>query len=153
MEARLFKWSCLVLAAATAAVMLWMLDDMRSELKATNATVNKSLPRILDNIDKTTTTVAGVANDIAALRDLTGLSSAQGDPSLVQYADSVLDFLEAQPNAQIGLTKLVGQGLKDVVPVAEWVRSTRKESLWSTFRSDSKRELLDRLCTNKFGSA
>lgn len=145
MEARVFKWSCFGLAAAVSVVVLWMVNDMR-------ATVKAQLPQILANVSTTTTTLAAVSKDIEAFRKLAGFVDTPQDRSLVVYADSILSFLEAQPEGKIGLTKIVGNGLKDVVTAAEWAHDSRKEALWLTFRAATKKELLDRLSKNKFGS-
>ncbi len=153
MEGRIFKWSCFGLAAVVCAVLLYLLDDMRREIRRTNETVNAHLPQILANVSTATTTLADVSKDINAFRDLAGLADSAGqDRSLVVYADSVLDFLEQQPQGQIGLSKLVGKGLKDVITSAEWARDTRKEALWLTFRASTTKELLERIGKNKFGS-
>jgi hypothetical protein len=152
MEARLFKWSCFGLAAVVCAVLLYLLNDMRTEIRRTNQTVNAHLPQILANVNTATTTLAAVSKDINAFRDLAGLVDTPQDRSLVVYADSILDFLEQQPEGQIGLSKTFGQGMKDVVPSAAWARDSRKEALWLTFRASTKAELLQRIGKNKFGS-
>lgn len=152
MEARIFKWSCFGLAAAVCAVLLYLLNDMRVEIRRTNETVNAHLPQIMANVNTATTTLAAVSKDINSFRDLAGLVDTPQDRSLVVYADSVLDFLESQPQGQIGLSKVVGKGLKDVVTSAEWARDSRKEALWLTFRASTKQELLERIGKNKFGS-
>jgi hypothetical protein len=145
MEARLFKWSCFGLATVVCAVLLYLLNDMRGELRRTNDTVNAHLPQILANVNTATTTLAAVSKDINAFRDLAGLVDTPQDRSLVVYADTVLDFLEQQPEGQIGLSK-------DVMTSAEWARDSRKEALWLTFRASTKAELLQRIGKNKFGS-
>lgn len=150
MESRVFRWSCFALATLAIAALLWMVNDLRVEAKRTNAMVSAQLPAVLHNVKIATDTLAHVAKDIESLRDLTGLASAPGDRSLVQYADSVLDFLETQQGT-IGRTKVIGQGLKDVVPAQDWVTGARKEALWLSFRASSKQELLDRLGKTKFG--
>jgi hypothetical protein len=154
MEARVFKWSCFGLALVFVGAMLWMLNDVRVEVKRTSTTVNEHLPTMLANVKQGTEVLAALSKDIQKLRDLAGIANTAAgtrDTSLVAYADSVLDFLETQ-KGQIGLDKLVGKGLKDLVPVDEWARGARKEALWLTFRANSKHELLDRLGKNKFGA-
>lgn len=145
-----FRWTALGLAAAVAAVLLWMLNDVRTELKRTNAVVAQQLPTILENVKTGTTTLAAVSKDIDGLRNLVG-AGAPRDRSMVVYADEILDFLERQPG-QIGLPRLVGKGLKDLVSVAEWTSAARKEALWLTFRASSKAELAERLAKNRYGS-
>lgn len=150
MDNRLFRWACFAVGVAAVAILLWMIDDLRREAKRTNAIIDAQLPRILDNAKTATDTVAKLAKDIEAMRDLAGLS-APADRSLALYADALLDYLEAQPG-QIGLDKKLGSGMKDLLPVADWVRDARREALWLTFRASTKADLLDRLAKNKFGS-
>lgn len=152
MEARIFKWSCFGLATVVCAVLLYLLNDMRTEIRRTNETVNAHLPQILANVNTATQTLAAVSKDINSFRDLAGLVDTPQDRSLVVYADSILDFLEQQTTGQIGLSKIVGKGLKDVVSAADWARDSRKEALWLTFRASTKKELLERIGKNKFGS-
>lgn len=152
MENRVFKWSCFALAGVVCGALVYLLYDLRSELKRTNATVNAHLPQIVANVNTATATLAAVSKDVESFRDLAGLVDTPQDRSLVVYADSVLDFLEAQQAGQVGLEKITGKGLKDVVSAAEWARDSRKEALWQTFRASTKKELLERLATNKFGS-
>ena len=152
MEARVFKWSCFGLAAVACGFLLYLLYDLRNELKRTNETVNAHLPQIVANVHTATATLAAVSKDINSFRDLAGLVDNEKERSLVVYADSILDFLESQPQGQIGLAKITGSGLKDLVSAAEWARDSRKEALWQTFRASTKQELLERMAKNKFGS-
>lgn len=149
-ESSVFRWTGLGLAALVAGVLLWMLNDVRSELKRTNAVVSQQLPTILDNVKQGTSTLAQVSKDIDNLRNLLG-AGAPRDRSMVLHADALLDHLEKLPG-QIGLTQIVGKGMKDLVPVAEWVAAARKEALWLTFRAASKAELAERLAKNRYGS-
>lgn len=153
MEHRIYRWSCLGLAVIAVAAVLWMLNDARLAMRNTADTVNRSLPPILKNVRRSSEVVAALAKDIQALRDLAGVSGKTRDKSLVAYADSILDLVSSQ-RGQIGLTKKVfGSGLKGLRPVSEWVQAARKEALWLTFAANSKRELLKRLCKNKWGSS
>jgi hypothetical protein len=147
----LFKWIALVVASIAGAVVIWMINDVRTELKATNAIVTKQLPAILDNAKQVGDTMVKLAKDIEALRNLAGVGGAR-DKSLAIYADGLLDYLDKQPG-QIGLEKVLTKELKELVPVTEWVAGARKEALWLTFRANTKAELLDRLGKTKFGSA
>jgi hypothetical protein len=146
----LFKWIALGIAAIGGAVVIWMVNDVRTELKRTNAIVTEQLPAILENAKQVGDTMARLAKDIDALRNLAGVGAAR-DKSLAVYADSIMDFLDKQPG-QIGLEKVIGKELKELVPVSEWVAAARKEALWLTFRANTKADLLDRLGKTKFGS-
>lgn len=150
MEARVFKWVCLALAAIAAGIVIYLLDDARRELERTNQLVHEHMPEILANARLASETLARVSKDIESVRDLAGLS-APGDRALATYADGVLDFLEQQPG-QIGLEKVLGKQLKNMLPAADWARDARKEALWLTFRARTRAELLERLGKNKFGS-
>jgi hypothetical protein len=152
MEQRAFKWCGLGLATIACGMLIYLLNDMRLELRRTNAIVNQHLPQIVANVNTATATLANVSKDIESFRDLAGFANVPTDRSLVTYADSLLDFLEAQPGAQVGVTKLVGSGITDLVPAAAWVRAARKEALWLSIRASTKAELLDRISKTKFGS-
>ncbi|MBX3157459.1 MAG: hypothetical protein KF773_15900 [Deltaproteobacteria bacterium] len=154
MEARVFRWSCLGLAAVVLGILLWMVNDVRVEVKRTSVTVNEHLPHVLANLKTSTDAVAKLAEDFKNLRNLAGVGAAGAsrDGSLVAYADSMLDYLETQKGARIGLDKLVGSGLKDLEPIDDWLRGARKEALLLTFLVKSKKDVLERLCKNKFGS-
>ncbi|MBI5367499.1 MAG: hypothetical protein HZA54_10720 [Planctomycetes bacterium] len=152
----MFRWSALAIALLACAVLGWVVFDLRRDLKRTTETVNQNLPRILEHTQKTTQVLANLSEDVRALRDLAGLADGAGgavrDPSLVRYADDVLDRIEAS-GAQIGLAKKVfGSGLKDLLPAAEWVRGARKEALWLAFRATSREELLRGIGQNMYGS-
>ena len=147
-----FRWSCLGLAAFVSAALLWMVNDMRVAVRANIDTLNENLPEILANTKRSTATLAVVSDDIRHVRDLAGVANGPRDKSLVQYADRLLDLVESS-GAQIGLKKkLLGSGLKELVPAEEWSVSARKEALWLSLRAKSKTELLERLSANKFGS-
>jgi hypothetical protein len=150
----MIKWFYFGLAAVAVAAVLVLLYDLRSQMKAASATVNEKLPRILEKTEQSAETLATLSNDIREIRDLAGLPQTEHDKTLVRYADSVMDAVQAS-GGRIGTKPLLGGGdkLKDPVPVAEWVAGARKEALWQTLRAKSQRELLDRLCETKFGSA
>lgn len=150
MEARIFRWACLGLAAVAVAIVIYLVNDVRGELKRTNQVVHDHLPELLANAKAASATIAHVSKDIESLRDLAGMT-APSDRSLATYADSVLDFLEAQPG-EIGVEKVIGKKLKNLIPAADWARDARKEALWLTFRASTKAELLQRLGKTKFGS-
>lgn len=142
----------LAVMLALAAWFGWMLNDLRLELKRSAQTVNRDLPVILANTRKSTETLAEVSSDIKELRNLAGVDDTQRDKTLVTYADSILDLVERQHEAQIGVEKLIGKSLSDPLPAKEWVAGARKEAVWLTFRAKSHAELLDRLTQNKFGT-
>jgi hypothetical protein len=155
----MFKWSCLAAAVLFLTSLTWMINDVRLEirrstqmLQATGQTVNEHLPTIVEKTRTSTETLAGLAEDIRQLKELAGVSDVARDKSLVLYADSVLDAIEAA-GGTIGLKKaLGGSGLKSASPAKEWVVAARKEALFLTAVSKSKQELLTRLVENKFGS-
>src|SRR5688572_31426527 len=142
MESRAFKWVALAAASVATAIVIWMMNDVRREMKQTNALVNENLPPILANAKQATDTMARLSKDIESMRDLAGLGAPR-DRSLAVYADSLLDLLDKQ-TGQIGLEKVVGKDLKDLIPVQEWVAAARKEALWLTFRAKGKDDMLER---------
>jgi hypothetical protein len=166
----MFKWICLVVATVFLAVLSWLVNDLRLEIRRSTDTINEHLPEIVDKsrktsrvvaerlpeivekTRKTTDTLAELAADIRQLKELAGVAGTARDQNLVAYADSVLDAVEAS-GGNIGLTKKVfGSGLKDVRPAKDWVVGARKEALLLTVLAKSKKELLERLAKNKFGS-
>jgi hypothetical protein len=150
MESRVFRWACLGVAVVALAALLWMLNDMRGEVKRTNEIVAKHLPEIIENVRAGTTTLAEVAKDIEAVRDLAGITGGASDRPMLRYADAILDYLETLPG-QIGLEEVVGSDMKDLSSAKDWARDSRKEGLWLTVRADTPAELLDRIAHNKFG--
>jgi hypothetical protein len=149
--ALIFRWSCFAVGVLAVAGLMWMVNDLRRELKQSSQVVNQHLPVILEQTKTSTATLALLSEDLRALRDLAGASGQARDRSLVAYADSVLDFVETS-GGQIGVEELIGKDLKDPMPAAEWVVNARKEALWLSFRTRTRGELLQRLCENKFGS-
>ena len=149
----MIKWAYFARAAATSLGVLLLLNDLRVQMKRASVTVNDKLPRILAKTESSAETLSALSADVKQLRDLAGLPQGPRDATLAAYADRVLDAVEASGGV-IGLKPLVGGGgrLKDPQPAKEWVASARKEAVWLTFRADSRKELLERLCRNKFGS-
>jgi hypothetical protein len=174
----MFKWACLGVAVVFLAVLTWLLNDLRQEIHQSAAivqtagqTINEHLPAIVDKTRKTTDTLAEqlpeivektrtstetlaeLAEDIRQLKELAGVSTQARDKSLVAYANSVLDSIEAS-GGTIGLKKAFGaKGLKNPVPAREWVVGARKEAVLLTILANSKVEFATRLTRNKFHSA
>ncbi len=149
----MFKWTCLGFALVAFLSLAWLTNDLRTHLQATAATVNDKLPEILEKTRRSSEILAALAEDVKLLRDLAGVSQQARDRSLVRYADSLLDLLEAA-DALVGLEKKVfGSGLKETLPAKEWLVGARKEALWQSFRCKSKQELLAHLCANLYGSS
>ena len=149
----MIKWMYFGLAALTAAAVLLLLNDLRLQMKRASVTVNDKLPRILEKTESSAQTLADLSADVKQLRDLAGLPQGTRDKTLAVYADQVLDAVEAS-GGTVGLKSLLPgkDRLKDPQPAKDWVAGARKEAVWLTFRADSRRELLERLCRNKFGS-
>lgn len=173
----MFKWICLAVAVIFLMVLLWLVNDVRMQIRessqvvhATGQSINDHLPTIVDKTRKTTDTVAEnlpeivektrkatetmaeLAEDIRQLKELAGVSSSARDKNLVAYAESVLECIEAS-GGTIGLKRpLGGSGLKNPLPAREWSVAARKEALYLTVVAKSKKELLRRLTENKFGS-
>jgi hypothetical protein len=176
LELFMFKWICLAVAAVFLAVLTWVANDVRLEirrssqlLQTTAHTVNEHLPTIVDKarkstdilaehlpeiVQKTRTTmdaVAELAGDIRQMRELLVGSHSPRDMNLVTYANSVLKSIEAS-NGKIGLKKLPpAKGLKSTLPAKDWVAGARLEAAFLTVVAKSKKELVTRLSKNKFG--
>jgi hypothetical protein len=173
----MFKWLCLGVAVVFLSAVVWILDDMRREVRSstqllsqtgetvnehlpviversrqTTETVNENLPTIVEKTRVTTETLAELAADIRQLKELVGVTGGARETNLVAYANGVLRAIE-ESGGTIGLRKtLGGKGLKSTLPAREWAAGARKEALYLAVVSRSKAELVTRLCRNLFGS-
>jgi hypothetical protein len=170
----MFKWSCLAVAVVFLAVLAWLVNDLRLEIRRSaqvartaGETINENLPAIVDKTKKstdtlaehlpeivektraTTETLAELAEDIRQLKELAGVTTSVRDKNLVAYATSVLDAIEVS-GGTIGVKKTLGKGLKSPVPAKEWVVGARKEALFLTVLASSKKDFVTRLTRNKF---
>lgn len=174
---RAFRWICLLVAVVFLSAILWMVNDIRLQVRhsvqtvqTAGATINQELPSIVEKskkttdvvaehlpeiVDKTrltTETLAELSQDIRQLKELAGVSATTRDQGLVKYADGILDAIE-QSGGTVGLKKTFGGGLKSELPAKEWVVGGRKEALVLTVLAKSKAEFLERITHSKFGSA
>jgi hypothetical protein len=173
----MFKWLALAVAAFFLAVLAWMVNDARLEirrsvelLQTTGQTLNEHLPAIVDKTRKTSDlvaehlpdilakarktsdTLAELAEDIRQLKELAGATSTVRDQNLVAYADGVLKTIESS-GGTVGLKKTFGgRGLKNPLPAKEWAAGARKEALFLTVVARSKKEMVTRLSKNLFGA-
>ena len=173
----MFKWTCLAVAVVFLAVLGWLVNDFRLEIRrsgqmvqAAGQTINEHLPAIVDKTKRTTDTLAEqlpeivektrattetlaeLAEDIRQLKELAGVSAVARDKNLVAYATSALDRIESS-GGTIGLKKAFGtKWLKNPVPAREWVVGARKEAVVLTILANSKSEFATRLTRNKFHS-
>jgi hypothetical protein len=173
----MFKWICLGVATVFLSAGIWMLNDMRGEVRRsaqllqhngqvvnehlpaivertrkTTGTISENLPVIVEKTKLTTETLADLAADVQQFKELAGMTSTERDKNLVAYANGVIKQIE-QSGGTIGLKKhFGGKGLKNTQPAAEWAAGARKGALWLTIRARSKKDLVTRLAKNKFGS-
>jgi hypothetical protein len=171
----MFKWLCFGLGVIFVVVSLWMLNDIRLTVRGTASNidsaremVNESLPPIVaktresadviaanlpEVVGRTRTTtevLAELATDIRQLKNLAGASENPRDKNLIAYTDDVLKTIE-KAGGVIGVSKNIGRGLKNTVPVKEWVTGARKEALILTLIVRSKKEMVSRLATTNLG--
>jgi hypothetical protein len=171
----MFKWLCFGLGVVFVVVSLWMLNDIRLKVRETaqkidtaGEMVNESLPPIVaktresadvvaanlpEVVGRTRTTtevLAELASDIRQLKNLAGASDSPRDKNLVAYADDLLKTVE-KAGGVIGVSKNVGRGLKNTVPVKEWVTGARREALLLMLLVRSKKEMATRLATTNLG--
>ncbi len=148
----MFRWSCLGLAALVSGAMLWMVNDVRLEMKQAAQTANENLPLILERTKRSSETLMVLSDDIRQLRNLSGAADVARDKQMTVFADQVLDAIR-DSDAQIGLMpKLIGSKLKELQPAEEWVAGARKEALWLLVRTKTKSDMLEKLCKNIYGS-
>ncbi len=115
--------------------------------------VGTNLPAAVAQTKQIADTLSTLAADIREYREIwTGVHAVTRDASVVHYANSVLNFLDGQ-DAKIGLKKKgSGDELKSAVPAKEWVAGARKKAAFLTVVAKDRKDLLDRLSKNKFGS-
>ena len=173
----MFKWLCLTVAVIFLVVLGWMVNDIRLQVRQssqmvqdTGQTVNEHLPIIVEKsrtstdivaehlptiVEKTRTTtetLAELAEDVRQVKELLGVAHTARDQNLVAYADSVLKSIETS-GGTIGLKKsLGGSGLKQSLPAKEWAVGARKEAVYLTVVTKSKKDLVTRLADNWLGS-
>lgn len=165
----MFKWTCLSVAVVFGLLLVWMVNDMRLEIRKSVQTVNNDLPEIVaksrevtqivhvnlpelvERTKKTTETLATLSEDVQQLRKLAGWTTGPRDETLTSYAIDLLQFIE-DSKGQIGAKKLVGKGLDDPRPAREWARGAHREAMFDVLvRVRSKAELLERLGKTKLG--
>jgi hypothetical protein len=155
----MFKWLCLATGIIFLVVVGWMINDIRLQVHHSSQmvhevghTVNEHLPTIVEKSRTATETLAELAEDIRQLKELVGVSHTARDQNLVAYADSVLKSIEAS-GGTIGLKKsLGGSELKHALPAKEWAVGARKEAVYLTVVTKSKKELVTRLANNWLGT-
>jgi hypothetical protein len=171
----MFKWACLAVAVVFLSGVLWLLNDIRVQVRqsartiddagqtvnaelplivqrtrSTSEIVSKSLPEVVKRIDRTTEVVAELAEDIRQLKELAGLKAVPRDKNVVAYAESVLQKIAAS-GGQIGTKKTVGKGLKNPRPAAEWVEAERREAALMAILGRSRKQMLQAIVTTKLG--
>lgn len=158
----MFKWSCLGTGVLFGLILLWMVNDLRLEVRRSVDTVNKDLPQIVDKsrqvaetvhgnlphlVDKTKATaetLATLSQDVKQLRELVVGEGGPRDSGLAAYETEVLKLVE-NSGGVIGVKKTLGKGLADPITAKEWIVRERKMALWDLARARSKGELLDRI--------
>jgi hypothetical protein len=171
----MFKWYCLGLGALFVVGALWMLNDIRLQVRATTQPIGEvaeivrenmpplvettrqnadiiaeSLPEVVDRTHTAAEELGELAEDIRQLKELAGLTQNPRDKNLVAYADSLLARIE-ETGGVVGVSKNLGPGLKNTAPVKEWVNGARKEALFLTLLVRSKKEMATRLARTKLG--
>jgi hypothetical protein len=167
----MFKWLCLLIAIAGLGAFLWMVNDVRLEVKRVTSTIDNKLPGILDNTDKAATTVdkhlpgiiedteksvqslAEVSQDLKNYSELFGdVYAARQNKDTLIHAQSVLDLIAGQQNAKIGVKKPHdGKELVAARDAQQWANRARKVAPLLSILSKSKPEMLSRLSTAPSG--
>ena len=140
----MMRWFGFGGAVVLGLILLWMVNDVRLQVRQSVDTVNRDLPEILEKIQTTTEITATLSHDIKQLRELVVGDSAPRENNMVAYEVEVLRLIE-NSGGRIGVKKMLGTGLTDPLPAQEWVVRERKTSLWDLARSRSKADLLDRI--------
>lgn len=171
----MFKWACFGLASFFVLGCLAILNDIRLQVRASSRPIVEvgellethlpplvettrqnadriatHLPEVVDRTRSAAEVLGELAEDIRQLKELAGLTQNPRDKNLIAYTDSLLKRIEAAGGV-IGVSKNVGGGIKNTVPVTEWLSGARKEALFLTLLVRSKKEMAQRLCRTKLG--
>lgn len=150
----MFKWACLIAGLAFGCVIVTLLFSLSSKadlaLTQSNealATVNDNLPEMVGEVRKITHTLSVLSDDVNALKRLSGIESQAREEGLVGHADAILELLQQQGSGSVlvGVKKTFGSGLKDLVPLEEFIVGARREASILVFRAKSRQEVLHRL--------
>jgi hypothetical protein len=134
---------------STTALLSKNLPEVVDKVRKTTDTVTESLPEVVERVERTTEVMAELADDIRQLKELAGVGSTKRDENLVAYTNGVLKLI-ASSGGTIGEKKVVGRGLKNVKPAAEWVAGRRKWALYWMLRVTSKKEMVARICKGAY---
>lgn len=128
------KWAKTVILCLFCLTVAWMINDLRIFTK-------QKLSEISERTLVIATTGKEVAGDVSGVRAVLGLPNGSRDNTLTSYTQSLMDLIEAQADATIG----VGEKMKDAVSVSEWSKSARQEALVLLWREHSRENVLFRL--------
>lgn len=171
----MFKWVCLGVGVAFLAAVLWMVNDIRTQVRRSGEVVHRAgevvnqdlpeivrrsretsevvsghMPQVVERVDRTTEVMAELTEDVKQLKELAGLGKAPRDKGVVAYAEGVLKFIESS-GGEVGTKKTVGTGLKNVRPAAEWAHEERREAVFLAVLGKSKQQMLDGIGKTKLG--
>lgn len=150
-------WLCFVTALLVAAGFAWMVNDLRVTSKATMAHAKETMETAKETLDKVKISAevgAEISKDLKALRKLAGVGGTGANNGFSDYANEVLDLIDAvgAGNAKIGILKKGDTKLKDPVPMEEWSASAHREAVLLVLTSKSKAAILKGICRNKWGA-
>ena len=170
----MFKWACLGVAVLAISALLWMVDDIRRQVRSSSdvvllsgATINqdlpaivdrtknvaeqvsRSLPKLVDRAEAVSDVLADLAEDIRQLKQLAGVGKAR-DENLVSYANSILTAIE-KSGGYVGVHNVVRKGLKNERAATEWVPGARKEAVVMTLLVSTKKDMAQKIAKTKLG--
>lgn len=156
----MFKWACLAAACIFAAIMIYLIVDLKqdvtrsigsAETALVNAnealsTVNGKLPTIVEEVKRGTETLSQVAEDIKLMKSVVGIEkNDRGLRGLATYADEIqqvlVEFTDGK-NAMILIEEVFGSDLKPVETAEEFLVGLNKEMVIILAVSKSKQEVL-----------
>jgi hypothetical protein len=166
----MFKWTCLAVATLGLAAFLWMVNDMRLEVRRIAEPVNQHLPPILKNTEQAAeqvnqhlptilneteqsiTALAEMTEDIQQFKELFGtVHTANQNKDLATQANGVLDLIDEQ-QATIGLKPSdESKELKNTLPAQQWARGARRNVPLLSVIARSQGDLFQRLATSRSG--
>ena len=164
-----FRWVCYGTAVLFGVILLWMIADLRAQVKESlntaqetaregnraMKTVNEKLPQIVTEVKKGTETLAELSEDVKLIKSVAGVGNddqQRGLRGLALYADALQKVFAEQTEgkeAVILLEKIFGADLKKHSTADEFLVALNKEMVTVILPlSKSREEILWRVCTS-----
>ena len=131
----MFKHICLLTAALFGVVIVYIVNDVRVDVKSKLAEIRDKTQTVADESKQ-------AAESLRELRELLSGPNKSAKHGFMAYANEVLSMIEAQKDAKIG----VGDKMRDALDAPVWTVNARKEAVLLAMWENTKEKMLHRLC-------